>query len=739
MFNQYPLEQALQEAQSWIGEYWPLQAAVATNPLSDRVQNSFLETAEKLEEQGVETAFPLSFYYEEYRQGNITSEALEKAADFLGLSAHQKEWLTTEPKNPNFNEAIIQPPQILISERLYSDGKHQGESYVLQACTEWLARYFDQGEALWSPHKEKSLLEFWSEHHPNQIKPLEEYLNVLSIEPRYYALYFTRILFYLRGYASLIKWLNQHPNNPWVKGSADLKTLILIWLHYETQLVSKTQKSPGPIVLSEKKITPIGISTLLLKQIWQTAYEWSAHSRLMSALENHPASPKAENPSAQFIFCMDPRSEGFRRHLEEAPSFETFAAAGFFGFPFNLESSDNSICQWQSPGLLKAKQKVVCSAEPETRISFDKPLKKSLQNPLSAFGLIEWVNALPLIKLLLKQYAPGLYHRLIKKSKIKNQSFQIDNSSFSILEATRLAYGFLTGIGLTKSFAPFIFICGHEAEADNNPLVSSLQCGACGANSGKPNAALAASALNHPEIREGLRKLGMEIPKDTVFIAACHHTTTDELIFDAPKANSTLQGIALKIKAAAKKLRDERVQAWPSKDSSVWFKTKDWAELIPELGLANHTALIIGPRRYTRGLNLKRRVFLHDYDEKHDPTGEILESVLLGPGVVAHWINSYYYFSTVASQHFGGGNKTLHNLTGNVGVIEGNAGDLKIGLPEQSLRFRNQLLHEPRRLLWVIYASKSQVNKMIERHPILKQLIEGQWVWLNVIEKIPTP
>ena len=52
----------------------------------------------------------------------------------------------------------------------------------------------------------------------------------------------------------------------------------------------------------------------------------------------------------------------------------------------------------------------------------------------------------------------------------------------------------------------------------------------------------------------------------------------------------------------------------------------------------------------------------------------MLELILTAPVVVASWISLQYYGSVVAPEAFGGGNKLLHNVTGGVGVVEGNGG-----------------------------------------------------------------
>lgn len=108
---------------------------------------------------------------------------------------------------------------------------------------------------------------------------------------------------------------------------------------------------------------------------------------------------------------------------------------------------------------------------------------------------------------------------------------------------------------------------------------------------------------------------------------------------------------------------------------------------------------------------------------------------MTAPMVVAHWINMQYYASTVDNHRFGSGNKTLHNVVGGrIGVFEGNGGDLRIGLPLQSVHDGKDWRHTPLRLTVVIEASREAIDAVIHKHEIVRQLVHNQWLYLVRLE-----
>jgi len=103
--------------------------------------------------------------------------------------------------------------------------------------------------------------------------------------------------------------------------------------------------------------------------------------------------------------------------------------------------------------------------------------------------------------------------------------------------------------------------------------------------------------------------------------------------------------------------------------------------------------------------------------------------------VVTHWINMQYNASTVDNRRYGSGNKVLHNVVGGrIGVFEGNGGDLRIGLPIQSLHDGERWMHTPLRLSVFIEAPRAMVEAVIAKHAVVKQLVEHRWLFLFRID-----
>jgi uncharacterized protein YbcC (UPF0753/DUF2309 family) len=161
----------------------------------------------------------------------------------------------------------------------------------------------------------------------------------------------------------------------------------------------------------------------------------------------------------------------------------------------------------------------------------------------------------------------------------------------------------------------------------------------------------------------------------------------------------------------------------------------DWAETRPEWGLAGNAGFVIGPRGLTENLDLDGRSFLHSYDWSTDPEGDALEAIVLGPMVVTQWINAQYYFATVDNAVYGSGSKVTHNAVGNVGVYQGNGGDLMTGLPLQSLMSADEEpYHQPLRLSAVIHAPVDRVTEILRDHEQVAQLLDNGWLSLTVVD-----
>ena len=71
---------------------------------------------------------------------------------------------------------------------------------------------------------------------------------------------------------------------------------------------------------------------------------------------------------------------------------------------------------------------------------------------------------------------------------------------------------------------------------------------------------------------------------------------------------------------------------------------------------------------------------------------------------------------------------------GGLGVFEGNGGDLRIGLPWQSVHDGEHLRHTPLRLSVFVEAPRADIDAIIAAHEPLRQLVDHGWLHLLSIE-----
>ncbi|MDG4752402.1 Na-translocating system protein MpsB [Micromonospora sp. WMMD718] len=484
-------------------------------------------------------------------------------------------------------------------------------------------------------------------------------------------------------------------------------------------------------------------------EVWLAAAEHAYRRRLRNRLD-HGARPRPRRAArvtslAQAVFCIDVRSEGLRRHLEAAGPVDTYGFAGFFGLPVRTVAADAARGRDRCPVLMRPVATVGETADAtrvrrrRARQAWRRAFASAKADPVGAFAFVEVAGVLATAALAVRAVAPG---RFAPPADDTAPTVADLAAALTLDEQVYYAEATLRTVGLTTGFAPLVLLCGHGATSTNNPYAAALDCGACGGNRGGVSARLVAALLNRPEIREALVARGIHLPADTHVLAGEHDTVTDEVrLFDVDTVPVRLRphvdDLTRRLAEAGAGLRAERATRLPGRPGSRHLpgRASDWAQVRPEWALAGNAAFIAAPRELSAGRDLGCRTFLHSYDWTADPDAVALETIMTGPLVVASWINLQYYFSTVDPHRLGAGTKTVHTVLGDaLGVLSGSGGDLRVGLPLQSVDDGTRPAHDPLRLLAVVHAPHHLVDTVLGRNPALRQLIDGGWMSLTVID-----
>lgn len=763
---------------------WPLQNTVAVNPFWFLKHKAF-ESAIQEVSTAVQTPLmmPISFYQDKVRSGEISPISIQEAFDSahklwpnLPLTINQliqngireegtlprfhsyAEW---DDENKNWSSQVIN--EIGKYAAAYLDDKQTLTPFPWKKETffaAWLKmQEFDKSMDIWGAKGFQALVAKFKEFDANQV--ISFIVGDLGLTEASQQIYLQRLNATVLGWSTQFRYLEWQKSLGYsINRQTTTNDLLAVRLVYDYALYqlakerhsskasdwlrsfesrSKTSESEGPS------------STFQLQYVFQLAWELSYQKQIVQQLKS-VKTPANQSPRVQMIFCIDVRSEMIRRHIETIDStIQTIGFAGFFGLSVDFQQPDENQVGHRLPVLLKPSFSL--KGRPQNSLFLDNSLSTGFlrnlrKNSLSSFAYVEFFGALYIQKMIdeLRSNLTSKRDNYRAPKRFKNEEIDVSQNNLSTIdgraalteEKVLRAATILRHLGLTSGFSEQVWIVGHGSATKNNAFGSALDCGACGGHAGDMNARLLVDILNDPRIREGLRNEKIEIPQSTVFLAAIHETVTDEIFLleseRLTKASAKLlKEVQSVLRDASGRTRDERQLSRSNVlDSNAKRRSQNWSEIRPEWGLAQNACFIVAPRERTKGINLGSRSFLHDYDWRKDEKSgyQTLELIMTAPMVVTNWINFQYYASTVAPNIYGAGNKLLHNLTNEIGVVEGNGGDLRIGLPIQSIHDGHHFIHDPLRLTIFIEAPRDQIETLIQKHQVVRELVENEWLHL---------
>lgn len=761
--------EAASRAARAIPPLWPLSSSVAVNPFLGQSGEPLETAAARLRRTaGIALTMPRAWYAERLDSGEITEEDFRAAYEAAPAALRPKTFAALKQAARRERTAPLAVPTV--AELARDVGGIDWPGIVSDRISHWASGYFDQGQALWSNVQPGGAYAAWRIIATHDLTPeiaglggfaqsvadaptnaedaIIQCVGRLGLSAAALESYFHRLLTMLGGWSQVARYRLWQAE---LDGRTDTSVteLLAIRMTWEAALYEKYASAlePGWQDTIAAYAEPIaatpddGVDAIL-----QEAAERAAQRRLSALLAEAPAMlARPGRPALQMAFCIDVRSEVFRRALESLdPGIRTLGFAGFFGLGIGHRRFASDVVEARLPVLLSpgvftcsgastpALEKADLAARIKARAT--RAWGRFKLAAISSFAFVEAAGPIYISKLLRDGLA-------LRRPTAPNDPSPRPANSLDLETRLRMASSILKAMSLTEGFARLVLLAGHGASVVNNPHASALHCGACGGYSGEVNARLLASLLNDQDVRAGLAERGIVIPEDTLFLGALHDTTTDAVkIYTADHpSNAHAEDVEQAehwLKTAGVLARGERALRLPraARGEDVPHRARDWAELRPEWALAGCQAFVAAPRSRTAGLDLAGRAFLHDYDWRRDDGFGVLELILTAPVVVASWISLQYYGSTVALDVFGAGNKLLHNVTGGIGVVEGNGGLLRTGLPWQSVHDGQRLIHEPLRLSVLIEAPRDVIGDILERHPDVRALFDNRWLHLFALD-----
>ncbi len=547
-----PILAAADAATRAVAPLWPLRHFVAVNPYLGMTGDTFTGAMARMSRMaGARPTLPRAFYHAAIVEGRITLDDLQAALDHLEIRH-----LSPGALRRAAAAADTRPDALPTVAGLAAKAKGTDwPAIVTDRISAFLAAWFDAGQSTWSMPAGPGFYATWRaeaicdrtpeimglagardtfaalpEDYEDLIRQAAE---TLGLSPEAWARFTERRIMSLPGWSGHVRYhlwqAELHGGTSTI--AQEYLAILLAWDLAILPLVQDWNSAKAALIDAPEPDWSVELAL-------QTAFEISWQRDLADTFAiDRTEDTTTGRPTVQAAFCIDVRSEVFRRAFETTlPGAETIGFAGFFGASIRHRTLAHAHQGDQCPVLLTPGYDTQETARPGAAETRTAKLRSGTawgafkSAAVASFGYVEALGL---------AFGPGLAAKSLGLtgaavdvrgaglSADQADSIAVDISGIPHDDRVALAQGILAGMSLTAPFARIVLLAGHGATSANNPHATGLDCGACGGHTGEANARVACAILNDPAVRAALAGDKAGLPEDTVFVPALHNTTTD--------------------------------------------------------------------------------------------------------------------------------------------------------------------------------------------------------------------
>jgi uncharacterized protein YbcC (UPF0753/DUF2309 family) len=368
---------------------WPLASSVAVNPFLGQANENLAMVAARLARvAGASVTMSRRWYRERLDAGAMSDQDLldallsAPAASRPANVAALKSAIATDPPKPLAVSTVAD---------LAADASGiDWPGLIAERIGAFAAGYFDEGQALWAAPRQKSAYDAWRSYAMHDLTPeiaglgrfavhvsetpetalaaIARVTGRLGVTADAMPTYLHQMLMTLGGWSQYARYRLWQAE---LSGGSDDTVLAflairLIWeealyIRYEPQIAARWSEAKSVHARPVEPTAEQYVDTIL-----QEAAERATQRSLARTLTMPAITAGNARPRLQAAFCIDVRSEVFRRALEGvSPDIRTLGFAGFFGLPTSYRRFASDVDELRLPVLLRPAL-FSCSGGPET-------------------------------------------------------------------------------------------------------------------------------------------------------------------------------------------------------------------------------------------------------------------------------------------------------------------------------------------------------------------------------------